>query len=224
MIKRLLVFTLAVALAGTAHAVTWTWTGGAETTDWYGVGNWSAGGGVYTNNPTEQYVGLAGTAPASPPHFMYLNADVTASNISGATVGKTVDDQTTFLTSNSLVMGGSSPVMTLSDAATLNIGANLWVADDTAGVGGVTARLRAGAHSNHDRRPRAPRRRGFPLDQGEGRSAHPPQEGAQLARREPHDAVGVRLNDKIRQGAPPLRQHKAHGVPSAPATGRGSAG
>ncbi|NLE36954.1 MAG: hypothetical protein GX621_02920, partial [Pirellulaceae bacterium] len=120
MIKKLLALTLVVALAGTAHAATWTWTGGAETSDWYGAGNWSTDDAIYTN-PTQAYVGTAGTGPVTTQdNFLYLNPDVTAITISGATVDKTVNVSPT--TSNSLIMGGISPVMNLSSGATLNLG------------------------------------------------------------------------------------------------------
>jgi len=143
MIKKLLGLALVIVMISVADAaVVWDYTGAGSTDplDWYDNGNWTVTGTTgYPNNPCEQY---SGTAPAvGPPDYRYINDDVTAINIGGGgagyTVNKTVDDGTTFLTSDCLYMGGSGCTLTLDDASTLNLGGDLY-----AGVDGATAAVK----------------------------------------------------------------------------------
>ncbi|MBN1911436.1 MAG: PEP-CTERM sorting domain-containing protein [Pirellulales bacterium] len=154
MIRRVIAFVLSLAMAGAAQAaVTWDWTGGASTTDWYTPGNWSFTGTTSYTQPSEQYDTVPAIdvidAPASGPNYAYINSDITAININGTPSGVTVDKTVELPPfgigdhgqSSYLVTGGVNCTMTLDNAATLNVGNTLWLAEDVLGAGGVTGQL-----------------------------------------------------------------------------------
>ncbi|MBN1909991.1 MAG: PEP-CTERM sorting domain-containing protein [Pirellulales bacterium] len=149
MIQRGITLALILVMAGTAHAVTWDWTGGGGTTNWNTPANWTVTGTTTYTYPSDQYADIPAVdindAPASGPNYTYINDDVTAINIDGAIVEKTEDIEPSpgliWGASSYTVLGGNNCVLTLDNAATLTLGKDLWLAEDIAGAGGVTSTI-----------------------------------------------------------------------------------
>ena len=139
MIKRLLIFTFAVALGGVANAqVVWTYSGGSTTdaTAWEDAANWTAPSGNAYTTPSGQFVASTIEGLRS-----FINDDVTKIAITGYTVNKLLlGEEEQYKNTDDIYMGGTDCWLAL-DNATLTVQDDIKTAREDTGAGSPNSKI-----------------------------------------------------------------------------------